>query len=246
MGTLSSSVVLKDSKTGDRGPKPPIYGGDSGGPDGGSSSRDLDRLRRARLGLVLVLVTVTMIFVSFTSAFVIRKGLPTIDEKTGAYVNDWTGVSLPVSLLLINTTLLILSSLSVELARRQIFRRAALAPVQAIPGVSVGEDRSFPWLGATVVLGLGFLIGQWIVWQELRLRGFYLATTPSSSFFYLLTAAHAVHLFGGVVALLSAQSISWLRRPVETQRIWVDVTAWYWHFMALLWVYIFALLYFAR
>ena len=97
-----------------------------------------------------------------------------------------------------------------------------------------------------MVLGLGFLLGQWIVWQELRLRGFYLATTPSNSFFYLLTAAHAVHLFGGVVALFTAQTIALLRKPVETLRIWVDVTAWYWHFMALLWIYIFALLYFAR
>jgi cytochrome c oxidase subunit 3 len=63
----------------------------------------------------------------------------------------------------------------------------------------------------------------------------------------LLTAAHAVHLAGGIVALLwAAVMTSLLHRPVEGRRIVVDVTAWYWHFMAVLWIYVFALLGFAR
>jgi len=73
-----------------------------------------------------------------------------------------------------------------------------------------------------------------------------LATSPSSSFFYLLTGSHAVHLAGGVIALIVAAITSLLHRPVEARRIVVDVTAWYWHFMAVLWVYVFALLWFAR
>ncbi|HXY77966.1 MAG TPA: cytochrome c oxidase subunit 3, partial [Candidatus Acidoferrales bacterium] len=72
------------------------------------------------------------------------------------------------------------------------------------------------------------------------------ATGPSSSFVYVLTGSHAVHLLGGVLALLVAGSSAILRRPVESRRIVVDVTAWYWHFMALLWIYILALLEFAR
>ncbi len=63
---------------------------------------------------------------------------------------------------------------------------------------------AFPWLGATVVLGGGFLTGQWMAWRELADRGFYLATSPSSSFVYLLTATHAVHLAGGILVLLYA------------------------------------------
>jgi cytochrome c oxidase subunit 3 len=133
-----------------------------------------------------------------------------------------------------------------ELARRQITRQVALAPVQSIPGVSIGEERSFPWLGATVVLGFGFLAGQWMAWRQLADRGFYLATSPSSSFVYLLTAAHAVHLAGGLLVLLYAGATSLLHKPVEARRIVVDVAAWYWHFLALLWIYIFALLEFAR
>jgi len=177
---------------------------------------------------------------------VFRQGVPTLDERTGQYVRDWLQVSLPTTLLLVNTLLLLLSSITMELARRQLTRQAALAPVQAIPGVSLGIERTFPWLSVTVVLGLGFLAGQWMAWRELANRGFYVATSPSSSFVYLLTAAHAAHLGGGVLALLYAGAISLGRSPVERRRIVVDVTAWYWHFMALLWVYIFALLEFMR
>jgi cytochrome c oxidase subunit 3 len=187
-----------------------------------------------------------MLFVSFTSAYIVRQGLPTLDERTGNYVRDWMQVDLPTALLLVNTVLLVLSSVTAELARRQLARQMALAPVKSIPGVSIGEEGSFPWLGATVVLGLGFLTGQWMAWRELANRGFYLATSPSSSFVYLLTATHAVHLAGGLLVLLYAAGASLLQKPVEARRIMVDVAAWYWHFMALLWIYIFALLEFAR
>jgi cytochrome c oxidase subunit III len=118
--------------------------------------------------------------------------------------------------------------------------------VAGIPGVSLGNERSFPWLGITVLLGVGFLAGQWLAWGELHARGFYVSTNPSSSFAFLLTVAHALHLTGGIIALLWAASASLLNKPVEARRIAVDITAWYWHFMAVLWIYVFALLGFAR
>jgi len=187
-----------------------------------------------------------MLFVSFTSAYIVRQGLPTLDQKTNTYVRDWTPVNLPIALLLVNTGLLLFSSIAAELARRQITRQAALASVRSIPGVSLGPRKGLPWLGITVVLGGGFLTGQWVAWRLLAERGFYLATSASSSFVYLLTATHAVHLMGGILVLLYAAIGSLLHKPVEARRIVVDVTAWYWHFMFLLWVYIFALLWFGR
>jgi cytochrome c oxidase subunit 3 len=102
------------------------------------------------------------------------------------------------------------------------------------------------WLALTVVLGLTFLTGQWMAWRELAANGFYMASSPSSSFVYLLTGMHGVHLFGGVVALLSAGVASLLRRSADSQSILVDVTGWYWHFMAVLWVYILCLLEFVH
>lgn len=224
---------------------PPRPGGDGGDGNGGGSPDYGARLRRTRLGLVAGLSSVTMIFVALTSAFVVRRGLPTFDERTTTYTHDWLTLSLPVGLLLVNTLLLVLSSITVELARRQLARRMALAPVESIPGVSLGRERSFPWLGLTIILGFGFLTGQWMAWQELGARGFDI-TKISSSFFYLLTGTHAAHLAGGLIVLLYAGLISLLRKPLARQRVVVDVTAWYWHFMAFLWIYIFALLWFMR
>jgi|SRR5579872_39896 len=241
MPTYSASTPASRIGGGGDVPAPPT-GGDGGDSQGSNYPNYGARLRRARLGLICGIATVSMVFISLTSAYVVRQGLPTFDGTTNSYVRDWGSVQLPWALLFLNTALLLISSLTMELARRDITRRAALAPVQSIPGVSLGNERHFPWLGVTVLLGLGFLAGQWLAWGELKARGFFVNTNPNSSFVYLLTAAHAVHLAGGIVVLMWAAGTSLLHRPIEGRRIVVDVTAWYWHFMALLWVYVFALL----
>ena len=246
MATLTPSTPMNQLGRGGDRPAPPNGGGDNGGfPDSGLPNYGA-RLRRARLGLICAIATVSMVFVSLTSAYVVRRGLPTFDDSTRTYFRDWGTVQLPWVLLFINTAILLVSSLTMEGARRQIARSAALAPVRSIPGVSLGEERNFPWRGVTVVLGLGFLVGQWMAWGELKSRGFLVSTNPDSSFVYLLTAAHAVHLAGGIIALLWAGITSLLHKPIEGRRIVVDVGAWYWHFMAVLWIYVFALLAFAR
>ncbi len=244
MATYTPTTPIDGIGDGHKPPVPPVGGGDDGRgnnlPDYGA------RLRRARLGLICAIATVCMVFISLTSAYIVRKGLPTFDDASSSYVHDWGVVRLPWLLLAINTALLLVSSATMELARRQAARQAALAPVSSIPGVSLGNERSFPWLGLTVLLGFGFLAGQWLAWGELHNGGFYMNTNPSSSFAFLLTITHAVHLAGGIIALLWAASASLLHRPVEARRIAVDITAWYWHFMLVLWIYIFALLGFAR
>jgi cytochrome c oxidase subunit 3 len=225
---------------------PPVRGGgDDGRPDFGPPDHAV-RLRRARLGLAIALAPILMLFVSFTSAYIVRQGLPTLDPNTNKVVHDWTPVPLPNTLFLINTIVLLISSVTVELARRRLSQRVALEPVNSIPGVSLGNEREFPWLGLTIILGLGFLTGQFLAWRDLAARGFFVATGPSSSFVYLMTGTHAIHLLGGVLALLVAGSTVILRRNLESRHIVVDVTAWYWHFMALLWLYILALIEFAH
>ena len=219
-------------------------GGDDG--RGGDIPDYGARLRRARLGLICGIATVGMVFISLTSAYIFRRGLPTFQGESNSYVRDWGSVDLPWVLLGVNTAILLISSITMELARRKAARQAALAPVSSIPGVSLGEERNFPWLGATVVLGVAFLVGQWMAWGELHTRGFFVDTNPSSSFAFLLTIAHALHLAGGMIALIWASSASLLHKPLEARRIAVDITAWYWHFMALLWIYIFLLLGLAR
>ena len=246
MSTLSPTITIGKPHAGRGGDevRPPSGGG---GDDGRGNAGDYSRrLRRARLGIVVAITPIVMLFVSFTSAYIVRQGLPTYDEATTSYVRDWLAVSLPSGLLMINTVLLVLSSITIELARRQLNRQAALAPIQTIPGVSLGNERTFPWLNVTAVLGIGFLAGQFLAWRTLGDRGFFVATSPSSSFVYLLTASHAVHLAGGLLALAYAVVAPFLGKTLEFRRILVDVTVWYWHFMAMLWIYIFALLELAR
>jgi cytochrome c oxidase subunit III len=244
MATYTPTVSIDDPRTstGGNGVPPPDWGGDGDNFD--SAFFDV-RLRRARLGLVVGLTGIAMIFISFTSAYVVRQGLPTLDPRTNVLLHDWFPVPLP-RLLLINTGVLLISSVTMELARRQAARKAALAQLATVPGVLPDADDKVSWLALTVVLGLSFLAGQWMVWRELGASGFYLSSSPSSSFVYLLTGMHGVHLFGGVVALLTAGIASMLRRPADSQSIVVDVTGWYWHFMAFLWVYILCLLEFVH
>lgn len=203
------------------------------------------RLRRARLGVVVMLTAVVMIFVSYSSAYVVRKGLPSLDPRTGTLVSDWIPLQLP-SFLFVNTLVLLVSTFTMELARRQSSREALASAKSAEASASRTDSEGMPWLPLTVILGLSFLAGQWLVWRELAARGFYLSTSASSSFFYLLTAMHGVHLLGGILALLAAGAAYLLHRSAESRAVVVDVTAWYWHFMTFLWIYILGLLEFVH
>ncbi len=242
MASYTPTVSIDDPRTsrGSNGVVPPLH---DHGDDFGPPFFDT-RLRRARLGLVVGLTGIAMIFISFTSAYIVRQGLPTLDPRTNTLLHDWFPVPLP-RLLLLNTVVLLISSVTMELARRQAARKA-LGQGSSIPGISVDAKEEMSWLALTVVLGLSFLTGQWMAWRELAANGFFVGSSPSSSFVYLLTGMHGVHLFGGVVALLSAGVASMLRRPADSQSILVDVTGWYWHFMALLWFYILCLLEFVH
>jgi cytochrome c oxidase subunit 3 len=239
----TATIVEPEISRDDHGTLPPFR---DGGDDGRRGLPDFGtRLRRARLGLLVALTPVLMLFVSFTSAYIVRQGLPTLDPRTNNLVRDWIPVTLP-RLLVLNTFVLLVSSVSMELARRQVKGEVTLASASSASGIVFGGRMRIPWLPITLVLGLAFLFGQWTAWKQLAANGFYVATTPSSSFVYLLTGAHALHLLVGVLALFVAGMASLLHRSLKTRSIVVDVTAWYWHFMALLWIYIFCLMKFAR
>jgi cytochrome c oxidase subunit 3 len=221
--------------------------GDGGGGRGDDSAPNYqERLRRYRFGLVLGLSSVVMLFVSFTTAYVVRKAGEVWDPATNNYVSSWIPVRLPISMLLLNTTLLLVSSATIEVARRRAAQDVALAPITGMPGIRVSDTHSFPWLWATVLLGIGFVAGQVEAWRQLQRANINISTTASSSFFFVLTGVHAVHLIGGLLVLLYAGIFTWFRRAPERRRIVIDVTAWYWHFMGALWLYVFGLVYFAR
>jgi len=190
-----------------------FWGGDSGG-DPRDEHREAARARACRTGVWVGLAAVVMLFASLTSAMVVRKGLS----------SDWRPTRLP-GVLWINTAVLIASSLA--LARAKTWLSA------------LRRERFLRWWYATTGLGVAFIAGQWIAWRDLGTRGIFLASNPSSSFFYVLTATHGVHLIGGICALFYVVFAMHRHRPLN---IAVDVTAIYWHFMDGLWLYLFVLL----
>jgi len=227
------------------GALPPRFSGDGPGEPGGSYPDYGERLRRARLGLAVGLVPVVTLFLSFTVVYAIRQGWILGDPSSPAILSAFPH-SLPWTLFLVNSAILLLSSLTVELARRDMTRQVALAPIRSIPGVSLGKEQARPWLELTAGLGLLFLVGQYWAWQLLRGRGVFLSTTSGSSFVYLVTGMHAFHLLAGLGAVLYCMHCAFRGDAVEAQRIVVDVSAWFWHFLTALWFYVLVLLLLSR
>lgn len=217
-----------------------------GGGDGDWSGRPPgrrgphERLYRYRMGLAVMLVSSLMLFASVASAFFIRKDASVFNERTQTYSSDWRPISLP-PLLWWNTVLLLASSVTLEFARREHFRESAIIDEW------LGLDRptirrALPWEAISLVLGAGFVAGQFLAWRELYQQGIFFGSTPSSHFYFLLTGLHALHLLGGMVVLLWAILVSLAGRSLESRQITVDVTAWYWHAITVIWIGIFALL----
>jgi cytochrome c oxidase subunit III len=173
----------------------------------------------ARTGVWVGLAAITMTFAALTSALFVREGSAS---------TDWHHIALP-RVLFLNTLVLIASSIALEVARRKVASFAR--------GITSDVAAPLLWLYGTLGLGLLFVVGQYQAWLQLRAQGLFLASNPNSSFFYVLTAVHAVHVLGGLGGLLYV--ISKLQRPVlALHRSTLDSTSYYWHFMGVLWIYL--------
>jgi cytochrome c oxidase subunit 3 len=170
-------------------------------------------------GIWVGLSAITMTFAAFTSAMIVRHGA----------APDWRHFSFP-TILYFNTVVLIASSFTLRMARG---RFVAQAEGTFEPGPA------FRAFYGTLALGCLFVFGQYAAWIQLRSEGIFLATNPSSSFFYLFTALHAMHVVGGLLGLIYV--ISKLHRHVLAKNT-LDATSQYWHFMGLLWLYLLGLL----
>jgi cytochrome c oxidase subunit 3 len=174
----------------------------------------------ASTGIWVVLASITMSFAAFTSALIVRQG--------GA--SDWRHLTLP-SILYLNTLVLFASSIALEIARRRLNA--------SVSGRRRQVSGSSRWLYIALFLGLLFVAGQYVAWGQLRSQGLFLNTNPNSSFFYVLTAVHAVHVLGGLGGL--GRVIRRLNKSI-LRKSTLDATAYYWHFMDGLWVYLLLLL----
>ena len=217
-------LIVEDiGGSGGGGPKPPPGGGDDGG-DGDKRRRPEPGGRpspnRYYTGITLGLVSILMFFMALASAFLVRRGTS----------GDWISIHLP-RVLWFNTAAILLSSFTLERARRALARL---------------DHFGFRNLWTmTTGLGVLFLIGQLVAWRQLVVQGVFMATNPASSFFYIFTAAHGAHLIGGVCALLYV-----LLRKFDEKGIGLptaaEITSYYWHFMDGLWIFLLALLYLGK
>lgn len=189
-------------------------------PEGGPLRALEDRSPAASTGIWVGLTAISMTFAALTSALVVRKGSST----------DWQHFTLP-SILYLDTLLLFASSITIEMSRRRFGG--------ALGGLRGQTSKSARWLYATLALGLLFVSGQYAAWLQLRAEGLYLSTNPSSSFFYVLTAAHALHVLGGLGGLVL---VTYRLSRSRLRRSTFDIASRYWHFMDVLWVYLFVLL----
>jgi cytochrome c oxidase subunit III len=220
-GTTSTHEIdlIIEKKNGGGGGELPPAGGSGGGDDG--KKRPNRRVSPARYytGMAIGIVSVLMFFMALASAYLVRRGGP-----------DWVPVHVP-ALLWFNTIVLLVSSGTLEVARKRL----------AHSDVS-GFKKFWFW---TTVLGFVFLIGQLAAWRIMVKQGIFLASNPASSFFYIFTAAHGLHLLGGIVALIYVAKRNFDAAQV-TRSVAAEVASYYWHFMDALWLFLLALLYLGR
>ena len=217
-GTITDDIEIIDAGHGG-GTDVPSGGDDDGDGHGGGGLPAIPQ-RAYFTAIQLALAGIVMFFMALTSSFLVRKGLG----------DDWVSFALP-RVLWANTLVLLASSGAIQFARARL---------------RSGDTEGFRrWWAITTALGALFLVGQFAAWRQLAAQGVFLATNPSSSFFYLLTALHGLHLLGGIVGLFYVAYRPWQRSRI-TQSTAADLVSIYWHFMDGLWIFLFALLYLGR
>ncbi len=225
----ASDAAVKRGGRGAPGPNGKNGPGDGGGPGGGGGEPRKWSPDRYRIGVFVGIASILMMFTALASAYIVRSGLP------GSV--DWRGMNVP-PFVWASTALIVASSLTISRAQKSL-RRADEA----------GYGR---WLGVTLLLGLGFVVSQLLAWRQLVAAGVYMRSNPHSSFFYVLTGLHGLHLLGGIAGLAYLLFFAGRARGRAgaelgvRRRALTDVVAIYWHFMDGLWVFLFLLLFLWR
>lgn len=223
-----SSSSLSSSSPGGRGNGGGGNGGD--GPDDGGERPDSSvkklsdqpYIDKTKFIVWFLLMAVGMTFAGLLGAYLM------LSTNEAA---EWTPFEMPLQVW-ISTAIILGSSYTYYMAKR-----------------AVDVDEVMParkWFGATTVLGALFVSSQLVLWLELVNRGLYMSGNPYAGFFYILTAAHVVHVLGGMIALSSIMLRGWYQSQDEAEsqrrRDLARSVGWYWHFMGALWIVLFLML----
>lgn len=178
---------------------------------------------RYRVAVWVGIASIVMLFTALISAYIVRM----------ASSDDWTPLVMP-RVLWVSTSVILISSITIEISKRSLKQQR--------------DSRYRLWLTLTTALGVVFVVSQYAAWRNLARQGLYMATNPHSSFFYLLTAVHGLHVFGGLLALGYLLLRTRTRRATvegELRRLGAaEAATVYWHFLDGLWICLFLLLFF--
>jgi len=203
-------------------------GKDDGGNNGGGDFNNYQpeayekSFGKSKIFAMFLLIVVLMTFGGVISAYIVIA-------TNG--VLEWRPFNLPAQVY-ISTILILASSITYILGQKAVFQN--------------DQPTAKNWFLATTVLGGIFISSQILVWIALVNRGYYMASNPYASFFYILTALHAVHVLGGIIALSSIVLQNWYptenEKVIERRREISSAVGWYWHFMGGLWLVLLLLL----
>ena len=217
---LEISLPVRDrNRTGSGGPVGPID------PPRETSKLDPDRSATP--------VSAARLFTYFAMFWIVAlfSTMAVVLESRWAHSKDWIAIPLPRALY-VNTLLLLASSVSMEFARRSLRAR----------GATNDAKWCARWIFVTAMLGAAFLAGQIFAWQEFGLQGVRVASNPGGFFFYLITGAHGALLLVGVVFLASVGTAIRSAGQNDRRQSAVGTVGLYWHFLSVLWLFLFALL----
>jgi cytochrome c oxidase subunit 3 len=186
------------------------------GPAGEPTGTGVSSVPIAKVGLGVLLAAIGSLFALFISAYFMRMQLA-----------DWRPVPKP-TLLWINTGVLMLSSAALQWAQAMADRNKVRSVRIALLGA-----------GAAALL---FIAGQVVAWRQLGEAGYFLTSNPASSFFFLITALHGLHMLGGLAALGRNIIRAWQGRDLPKLRLGLDLCSLYWDFLLLMWLVLFGLL----
>lgn len=181
-----------------------------------------NKIHPLKFALWIGMASITMMFGAFTSAYIVRQS-----------AGNWLEFELP-QIFFVSTLVLLISSVTLHLSYKSF--------------VGGQEARYKGLLILSFILGISFLVLQYQGWQDLNSIGIDLKGNPSGSFVYVLSGIHALHIMGGIAAMIVALLMAFSRKYKVTQRrkINFELTLQYWHFVDVLWVYLLIFLYLSR
>jgi cytochrome c oxidase subunit 3 len=161
----------------------------------------------------LLIVASLMLFAAFTSAYIVRRG-----------EGNWLIYDLP-QLFTYSTIVIIISSITMQWAYMS-------AKSDNLPKVKLA-------LGLTLALGITFGLMQWFAWKELVANNIHFVGNPSESFIYVISGTHLFHMLGGLIFLLVVIGKTFQFNVHKKNLLIINLCTTYWHFLGLIWVYLF-------